>query len=69
MYYSPENLTVDENLDLYKGRLLFKQYIKTKRAGYGITMFELVTADGIQIDFMTYQGNIATSLIQPPGQH
>ena len=32
-------------------------------------MFELATADGFQLDFMIYQGNIEPSLIQQPGQH
>ena len=69
VYYPPENLTVDESLVLYKGRLLFKQYIRTKSARHGIKIFELATADGILLDFMIYQGNIEPSLIQPPGQH
>ena len=69
VYYPPENLTVDENLVLYKGRLLFKQYIRTKRARYGIKRFELATADVILLDSMIYQGNIEPSLTQPPGQH
>ena len=54
VYYPPKNLTVDESLVLYKGRLLFKQYIRTKRSRYGIKMFELATADGILLDFMIY---------------
>ena len=58
VYYPPEDLTVDESLVLYKGRLLFQQYIRTKRAMYGIKMLELATADGILLDFMIYQGNI-----------
>ena len=69
VHYPPENLTVNESLVLYKGRLLYKQYIRTKRTRYGIKMFELATADGILLDFMIYQGNIQSSLIQPPGQH
>ena len=69
VYYPPENLTVDESLVLYKGRSLFKHYIRTKRARYGIKMFELATVDGILLDFMIYQVNIEPSLIQPPGEH
>ena len=68
VYYPHDNLTVDESLVLYKGRIHFKQYIRTKRARYGIKMFELATADGILLDFMIYQGIIEASLIQPPGQ-
>ena len=69
VYYTHENLTVDESLVLYKGRLLFKQYIRTKRARYGIKMLEVATADVILLDFRIYQGNIKPSLIQPPKQH
>ena len=69
LYYPPNNLTVDESLVLYMERLLFNQYIRTKRARYGIKMFELATADGIPLAFMIYQGIIEPSLIQPPGQH
>ena len=58
MHYLPENLIVDESLVFYKGRLLFKQYIRTIRVRYGIMMFELATADGILLDFMIYHGNI-----------
>ena len=38
--WSPErNLSVDESLVLYKGRLQFRQYIKTKRARFGIKLY------------------------------
>lgn len=69
IYYPPENLSIDESLVLYKGRLLFKQYIKTKRSRFGIKMFELATSNGILLDFMIYQGNIEPTLIQPPGEN
>ena len=54
LYYPPGNLTVDDSVVLYKGRLLLKRYIRTKRARYGMKMFELATAEGIQLDFMIY---------------
>ena len=69
VYYPPENLTIDESLVLYKGRLLFKQYIKSKRSRFGIKMFELATASGILLDFIIYQGNIEGTLVQPPGEN
>ena len=69
VYYPPENLTIDESLVLFKERLLFKQYIKTKRSRFGIKMFELATTDGILLDFMIYQGNIEPTLVQPPGDN
>ena len=68
VYYPPEHITVDESLILFKGRLLFKQYIKSKRSRFGIKFYELSTANGILLDFILYQGNIEPSLIQPPGE-
>ena len=50
--YSPgKYLSVDESLVLYKGRLKFKQFIRTKRARFGIKLYELTTSDGITLDF------------------
>ena len=51
VYYPPELITVDESLILFKGRLLFKQYIKSKRSRFGIKFYELSTADGILFRF------------------
>ncbi|XP_047125578.1 piggyBac transposable element-derived protein 4 [Hydra vulgaris] len=55
--YSPgQHLSVDELLVLFKGRLHFRQYIKTRRARFGIKVYELTTADGITLDFLVYCG-------------
>ena len=46
--YTPgQNVSVDESLVLFKGRLHFKQYIRTKRARFGTKSYELTTVDGI----------------------
>ncbi|PAA73384.1 hypothetical protein BOX15_Mlig019614g1 [Macrostomum lignano] len=39
IYRPDEEISVDESLVLYKGRLGFKQYIPTKRARYGIKVY------------------------------
>jgi len=40
--YSPEeNIAIDESLMLYKGRLPMKQFIPTKRARFGLKLYEL----------------------------
>ena len=40
--YTPDkNLSIDEELLLWKGRLGFKQYIPNKRSRFGIKMFSL----------------------------
>lgn len=41
IYLPEKNIAVDESLIPYKGRLGYKQYIPTKRARFGIKLFEL----------------------------
>ena len=55
--YSPgKELSVDKSLVLFKGRLAFKQFIRTKRARFGIKLYELCTSTGITLDFLVYCG-------------
>ena len=55
--YNPgKHLSVDESLMLFKGRLKFRQYIKTKRARFRKKLYELCTSDGITLDFLVYCG-------------
>ena len=55
--YTPgKNLSVGESLVLFKGRLKFRQYIKTKRACFGIKLYELCTSDGITLNLLGYCG-------------
>lgn len=62
--YSPgRDLCVDESLVLFKGRLAFKQFIRTKRARFGIKLFELCTCHGILLDFMVYHGQMNHELL------
>ena len=56
VYRPGQNVSVDESLVLYKKRLQFKQFIRTKRARFGIKLYELTTADGITLDFVVYCG-------------
>jgi len=60
------DLCVDESL--FKGRLGFKQFIKTKRARFGIKLFDLCTKTGILLDFMIYSSDMKKELITVP-QH
>ncbi|XP_004211347.1 piggyBac transposable element-derived protein 4-like [Hydra vulgaris] len=47
----------DQNRDrLHKGRLHFRQYIKTKRARFGKKFYELATSEGITLDFLVHCG-------------
>lgn len=55
--YSPSRyLSLDESLLLFRGRLRFRQYIKTKKAKYGIKFYELTTSDGYPLNIQIYQG-------------
>ena len=56
VFYPGRNLSVDESLVLFKGRLHFKQYIRTKRARFGIKLYELCTSEVITLDFLIYCG-------------
>lgn len=59
-----ENLAIDESLLPWKGRLSFKQYIKSKRHRFGIKLFIIcdVETDYI-LDFIIYTG--ATTKLRP----
>lgn len=55
--FSPkQNLSLDESLLLFRGRLSIRQYIKIKAAKYGIEFFELTTPDGYVLNFEVYEG-------------
>lgn len=56
-----KDLSLDESLLLFRGRLSFRQYIKTKAAKYGIKFYELTTSDGYVLMFVIYQGKDANS--------
>jgi len=47
---------VDESLIPFRGRIIFKQYIKQKQHKYGIKIFKLCSAPGYTITFQIYCG-------------
>lgn len=52
------NLCIDEGLSLYKGRLSFKQYIPSKRSGFGIESFVLCDCKtGYVLNFLVHAGS------------
>ena len=63
-FYPGKNSRVDESLVLFKGRLSFKQYIKSKRARFGIKLYKLCTTDGIVLDYVIYHGGMAQELTE-----
>lgn len=55
--YSPEEaLSLDESLLLHRGRLSFRQYIKGKKAKYGIKFYELCSTNGYTQNIEIYKG-------------
>ena len=55
--YTPtRNVAVDESLVLWKGRLLFRQYIPMKRARFGIKIYCLCEESGYMYRFHVYCG-------------
>lgn len=51
-----KELSIDESLMLYKGRLHFRQNIASKKARYGIKFYELTTLDGCVLNIIMYTG-------------
>lgn len=55
-YKATKQLSLDESILLFKGRLSFRQYIKSKKARYGIKFYELTTSDGYVLNLKMYTG-------------
>ncbi|XP_065667601.1 piggyBac transposable element-derived protein 4-like [Hydra vulgaris] len=47
IYCPNKNISIDESMILWKGRLVFRQYVKNKRHKYGIKFYELCESDSI----------------------
>ena len=56
VYIPSENISIDEELLLYKERLSFKQYIPCKRARFGIKLFSLCEDSDYLWNFFVYLG-------------
>ena len=57
-FYPGKKRSVDVSL------VLFKQYIKSKRARFGIKLYQLCTTDGILLDYVIYHGGMAQELTE-----
>lgn len=64
-----KNVAVDEALILWKGRLSFRQFIKTKRSRFGVKVFLLCPSDktwnGYSWNFIIYYGKDSFDLDEP----
>ena len=57
-FYPFQKLVIDESLMLFKGRLVFKQYIPSKRHRFGIKLFVLCDCEsGVVMDMIVYTGS------------
>ena len=51
-----KNLSIDESMMLWRGRLVFRQYIKNKCHKYAIKFYELCTHDRLVLYIEAYGG-------------
>lgn len=56
IYVPQKQLSLDESMVLYRGRLLFRQYIKNKRHKYGVKLYVLTESSGLILNFGVYTG-------------
>lgn len=61
IYYPGRELSLDESMVLWRGRLTFRQYIKNKKHKYGIKLYMLTNPTGIILKFMVYTGMLDDS--------
>ena len=63
VYVPEQDISIDESLLLYKGRLFFKQYIPNKRSRFGIKSYELCESrSGYTWKYSLYTGQDGTLL-------
>jgi len=56
IYYPKKELSLDESMVLWRGRLVFRQYIQNKRHKYGIKLYMLTEPAGLVLKFAVYTG-------------
>ncbi|XP_046684543.1 piggyBac transposable element-derived protein 4-like [Homalodisca vitripennis] len=56
VYQPGKELSIDESIMLWRGRLYFRQYIKNKRHKYGLKIYSLCEPDGLCLKFTIYSG-------------
>ena len=57
LYVPDKNLSLDESMMLFRGRLIFRQFIKNKRHKYGVKYYELCSDDGLILRISIYSGD------------
>lgn len=56
VYYPNKNLSLDESMLLWRGKLVFRQYIQNKRHKYGIKSYMLTESEGLVMNLIVYAG-------------
>lgn len=56
IYYPSKELSLDEAMILWRGRLQFRQYIKNKHHKYGIKIYTLCEPNGLVLNTIVYTG-------------
>lgn len=57
IYYPSKELSLDESMLLWRGRLYFRQYIQNKKHKYGIKFYVLTQPDGLVLKTRIYCGS------------
>ena len=67
IYVPDKDLSLDESMMLWRGRLIFRQYIKNKKHKHGVKFYELCESDGTVLRASIYSG-VTNQVIHGPGQ-
>lgn len=65
IYYPGKNLSIDESMILWQGRLIFRQYIKGKRHKFGVRLYMLTESSSLNLRMFIYCGQKLTVIQQP----
>ena len=57
IYYPNKDLSLDESMVLWRGRLFFRQYIKNKKHKYGVKLYILSEPNGLVLKVRIYTGD------------
>lgn len=57
VYYPSKELSIDEGMMLWRGRLVFRQYVKGKRHKYGVKFYSLCESQGLTLQLIIYSGS------------
>lgn len=58
VYYPSKEISLDESMVLWRGRLIFRQYIKNKRHTYGVKLYMATEPNDIILRTQVYTGTL-----------